>query len=109
MTNISSKTINVHQLKSNLANNLNPKLIDVRETEEWNSGRLPNAIHIPKSDISSKISQYVLPEEPIYLYCRSGFRSFHAAQELVNLGYTEVYNVEGGILDWSSAGYPLVL
>ena len=46
-------------------------------------------------------------DSKIVLYCRSGRMSEIAAEELVNLGYTNVWNVSGGMLDWEKAGYPL--
>ena len=78
---------------------------------------IPRGSSIPGTDlfipydeitVSENISQ--LPKEKdsqIVLYCRSGRMSQIAAEELVNLGYTNVWNVSDGMLGWEQGGYPL--
>lgn len=60
-----------------------------------------------------KIGQYLdeLPADKnaqIVLYCRSGSMSATAARELVKLGYTDVWNLDGGMIAWKQLGYPLL-
>jgi rhodanese-related sulfurtransferase len=52
----------------------------------------------------------ILPDKefPIILYCRSGNMSEQAAQDLAELGYTQIYDVPGGMIAWESSGYTLV-
>ena len=67
-------------------------------------------LFIPYDKITVSENLLQLPAEKdskIVLYCRSGRMSEIAAEELVNLGYTNVWNVSGGMLDWEKAGYPL--
>ena len=47
-------------------------------------------------------------DRPVYVICRSGNRSRTASETLIRLGYSEVYNVEGGINAWLDAGLPVV-
>jgi rhodanese-related sulfurtransferase len=102
------KTINVHELKNKIEAKDYLYLIDVRELEEWQEVRLANALHIPKDQLSHSIASYVENKEaPIYLYCRGGVRSLYAAQQLMDLGYTDVYSVDGGIVEWTIFGYPI--
>ena len=102
------QTINVHELKNKMELNNHLCLIDVREMDEWNEIRIPGAIHIPKDEISLQIESHVSDKSlPIYLHCRGGVRSLYAAQSLLNLGYKEVYSVDGGIVEWAMFGYPI--
>ena len=108
MTNHNIKTVDVHELKNKME--LNPELclIDVREQEEWQSVRIPNAIHIPKDLISISIEAKIPDKShPIYLHCKGGVRSLYAAQCLMDMGYNDVYSVDGGIMEWAMFGYPV--
>lgn len=108
MKKIDIKTIDVHQLKAKIESQPDLCLIDVRELEEWQTVHIPGAKHIPKDLISSTIASLSLTQKhPIFLHCRSGVRSLHAAQSLVDLGYEEVFSVEGGIVEWAMYGYPI--
>ncbi len=75
-------------------------IIDARTTEEFNEGHVKGAILIPEYEIGDR-AEAELPrkDQLILVYCRSGRRSKIAAQELVNLGYTNVKEF-GGIIDW---------
>ncbi|MCE0723302.1 MULTISPECIES: rhodanese-like domain-containing protein [Legionella] len=108
MTKPNIKTIDVHQLKEMMANNPNLCLIDVRELEEWQEFHISGALHIPKDIIASSIAATIPnKDQPIYLHCKGGVRSLFAAQSLMDLGYQEVYSVDGGIIDWAMSGYPI--
>lgn len=78
----------------------NAIIIDVREEYEYNESHIPNAKLVPLGSIESDISN-VIPEKDtvILVYCRSGNRSKTAAEKLVSMGYTNVYEF-GGIIDW---------
>lgn len=75
-------------------------IIDVRTQEEFDTGHIPNAILLPLDTLADKASE-VLPdkEQRLLIYCRSGNRSATAAKQLIEMGYTEVYDF-GGIIDW---------
>ena len=85
-------------------------LLDVRTTAEWEQdGHLENATLIPHSDLEDREAE--LPEDKdalILLYCRSGNRSQDAAKTLLDLGFTNLIELESGINGWKSAGMPVV-
>ncbi len=108
MTDHKIKTINVHELKKRMDSDPTLCLIDVREDEEWQEQRIPGALHLQKDTLAGKIAIHEPDlEKPIYLHCRGGVRSLTAAGYLMDLGYTNVYSVDGGIAEWAKAGYPV--
>jgi molybdopterin/thiamine biosynthesis adenylyltransferase/rhodanese-related sulfurtransferase len=83
------------------------RVIDVRETEELASGKLPGASHVPRGYLETRI-EGIVPDrsERIILYCASGNRSVLAANTLVrDLGYEHVESMVGGITLWKDRGY----
>ena len=75
-------------------------LLDVRTEEEFKEEYIEGAILIPDNEISSRIESEIPNKDIIiFVYCRSGRRSANAAYEMVNMGYTNVYDF-GGIIDW---------
>lgn len=106
MNDSSIPSIDVHEL--NDLRNAHPDLtiIDVREQHEWDQIHIPGAIHIPKDAIADKIKDHCQDTKAaIYLHCRSGVRSVEAAQNLKAMGYSNLYSVSGGIMEWAMAGY----
>ena len=82
-------------------------VIDVRETEELASGKLPGAIHVPRSYLETRIEGITGDrEQRIILYCASGVRSAFGAHTLMTeLGYEDVESMAGGITLWKDRGY----
>ncbi len=76
-------------------------ILDVRTQEEYDEGHIPNALLVPDTEIKDK-ADTALPdkEQTILVYCRSGRRSASAAKELLDMGYTKVFDF-GGILYWN--------
>src|SRR5262245_12591083 len=87
-----------------------PLVVDVRERHEWDEGRLPDAVHIPRGSLESRIER-AAPDhsQPILVYCGSGTRSAFAAKTLEDLGYDNVTNLDGGIAEWKRNGFPVVV
>lgn len=82
-------------------------VLDVRTAEEYAKGHLPKARNIDwySEDFMQQVSGY-LKSRPVYVYCLSGARSAAAADKLRSAGFSEVYNMEGGIVKWRAAGLP---
>jgi rhodanese-related sulfurtransferase len=81
------------------------QLIDVREPEEHEAGRIAGGRLVPLSDLSAQ-AQTVSREQPVVFYCRSGSRSAMAAEAFRQAGF-DAHNMSGGLLDWAAAGLPL--
>ena len=87
----------------------NAVLVDVRTNDEYNSGYIENSINIDYfSDDFSENVEKLDKNTPIVLYCRSGKRSSKSANKLSKLGFKEIYNLQGGILDWIEIGNSVI-
>lgn len=84
-------------------------LIDTREDNEWEKGRLPGALHLGKGVIERDI-EGAIPDKAaeVVLYCGGGFRSALAADNLQKMGYTNVVSMDGGFRGWVEAGGEVV-
>ena len=78
-------------------------LIDVRTSDEFISGHIQDARNIDWLDESQHEQFLKIPKNhSILLYCQSGKRSYNTAQFLNKNGYTSVYNIKGGVIDWNN-------
>lgn len=83
-------------------------LIDVREPEEHQSGRLPKSVPIPRGILEMTMERHFKdPAKPVVLYCAGGGRSAVAAQALKKMGYENVASMEGGYDGWARSGFPV--
>ena len=90
-----------------LINKENPLLLDVREPGEYNSGHLPEALHIPLSQLKSRSDELAkYATRPVIVYCERGVRSSTAASALAKLGFQRVLELRGGLRAWRDAGLP---
>lgn len=110
--------ISVAQLAQILQQNPQAIVIDIREPSETEQGSIANAALIPRGVLEMQIDSAAtiqqrfstleeLAQQPIYLLCRSGARSVLSAISLQQMGFSEVYSVEGGFLAWQAADYPV--
>ena len=105
---IINKKLVASDFKVNVDNN-NLQLIDVRTPKEYEEGHIKNAENIDFYNAAFYTQMNKLnKDEPLYIYCRSGGRSGKAAAKLKELGFTEVYDLQGGILDWKKNYFELV-
>lgn len=84
-------------------------IVDVREQDEWNEQHIEGAIFIPLAELENRmgeLEQY--KDSPIIMQCRTGRRSNIASKSLIEAGFSNVQNLEGGILAWSESGLATV-
>ena len=91
-----------------LSNRENAVFLDIREDREYKGGHIPDAIHIPLSQLSGRVSELgKYKGSPVIAYCRSGNRSNAAGGVLKKNGFENVYNLGGGIVAWEKASLPV--
>lgn len=87
----------------------NAFLLDVRTPEEVNRSFIKNAVFMDIHDsVFEKKIATIDKKLPVFVYCAIGVRSADAANMLHNLGFNEVYDLKGGIINWKLAGLPIV-
>jgi molybdopterin/thiamine biosynthesis adenylyltransferase/rhodanese-related sulfurtransferase len=83
-------------------------LLDVRESEEWDAGHIPGAVHVARGYLESRVEGAIGADrdQRVIVYCASGQRSALAANTLKDLlGYENVASMTGGITLWKDRGY----
>ena len=84
----------------------NAQILDVRTPEEFSGEHLNDATNVNWNDPNfvSNASKYD-KSKPVFVYCKVGGRSKQAAEKLSELGFSEIYNLDGGIMKWNAAGF----
>jgi rhodanese-related sulfurtransferase len=93
---------------TDLINRRDAVVVDVRPAADFAKGHIINAMNIPMNGFKNQIG--VLQkhkDKPILVSCRSGAQSTGACKELRKEGFSEVYNLRGGLLAWENANLPL--
>lgn len=77
------------------------QLVDVRTAREFNQGHIEGAINIDfySGKFTAEFNK-LMKDKAVYVYCRSGKRSRHSANKLIALGFMEIYDLQGGILNY---------
>ena len=94
--NIQNEDITINDLKIKVSQGA--VLVDVRSAQEYREGHLQGAINIPDFEINNRIQREIPKKNQlIILYCQYGERSKSAMRIMKNMGYTNVYNLFGGL------------
>lgn len=81
--------------------------LDVREPNEWNLGRIPGAVFIPRGRLESDVEVRVPRDARVVIYCANANRSALAADTLQQMGYGDVVSMAEGWTKWIAAGAPV--
>jgi rhodanese-related sulfurtransferase len=98
------ETISVHQAADIIAKH-EVDVIDVRDVAEWCSGHIPGARVVPLDQL--RTDPDAIKHDGVMFVCAKGVRSLSAAKLAERLGYSKLYNLEGGTSAWARAGLPL--
>ena len=100
--------VSVEELEAALA--AGARLIDVRETDEYEDGHVAGAIHVALGTVPDNVAAFCVPVDgggPTYVICKSGGRSMRACEFLAQQG-VEAVNVAGGTMEWIVSGRSVV-
>ena len=97
--------ISVDVVKKSIDTHENVILLDVRTVGEYSRNKLENASNLPLDEVVERIES-IVPDKStkVYVYCLSGSRSVHAVDTMLKLGYTNVFNMTGGLLACRAKG-----
>lgn len=87
----------------------NQTIIDIRTPQEFVGGHIEGAVNINLFDKNflTQISEFD-KSKPIFLYCRSGNRTYSASKKVSELGFEKVYDLQGGIQNWARSNYQII-
>ena len=97
------KTITVEDVRTLIKGN-NITILDIRDEESFARSHIPNAIRLSSNNID-EIIENSNHEDNILIYCYMGISSQNAAQHFCNLGFKNIYNLEGGFTEFSKWYY----
>ncbi|MGH8663026.1 MAG: rhodanese-like domain-containing protein [Burkholderiales bacterium] len=102
-----SREVSVQQAVQ-LINRRDAVVLDVRDAQEYASGHIANARHIPAGEVGKRIAELdKVKQRPVIVACRTGARAAAACALLRKSGFAEVFALKGGIVGWQQASLPL--
>ncbi|AZA92941.1 Thioredoxin C-1 [Chryseobacterium nakagawai] len=107
--NKSESSLPAIEFSKKLGQTKDVQLVDVRTPGEFRNGHLKNAMNIDWSaDDFNEKSKALDKSKPVFVYCMSGPRSMAAAAKLKEMGFKNVYEMQGGMMKWRNASLPEV-
>lgn len=100
-------TISCKELKEKLTNT-KVCILDAREKVEYKVSHLLHAKYVGYNNFDNSALKNIAKETTIVVYCSVGYRSEKIGEKLKKMGYSKVYNLYGGIFEWTNQRYPLV-
>lgn len=103
-----NETIDVDAFQKKQAELKDVQLLDVRTPDEYNEGHLKGALNIDwrGTDFADQVAK-LDKNKPVMVYCLGGGRSSAAAEKMQEMGFTTIYNMEGGFMKWTNANKPV--
>lgn len=89
------------QVREMQARNERVVYLDVREPNEWNLGRIPHAVHLPRGNLETKVEGMIDRAQKVVIYCARGNRSALAALTMKQMGYESVTSMARGFQGWA--------
>ena len=98
------KEVSAREVLERKSSGENLTLLDVRDLQEVNLGKIPGTLHISRGNLETKVEALIPRDAHVVVYCASGNRSAFAAETMAEMGYTDVASMAGGFRAWVEAG-----
>jgi len=105
---IKYKSVGPYEFHLQYLKNDSALLIDVREPFEYRGKIIKGAVNIPSSGNLEFASDTLDRKLALFLYCTTGYRSDRMAASMAGRGFSKVYSLDGGIIEWKKEGYPVI-
>ncbi len=102
-----TREVSIDDVRQSLGTPGAPLILDVREPQETNLGRLPGAVVIPRGTMETRIESVAPRDAAVVIYCATDNRSALAADTLRQMGYENVAWMKGGFRGWAVGGGPV--
>ena len=89
----------INNIEPSELKNINYKIIDIRDTSQYEINHIPNAINIPAQILTMEPEKYINKNETYYIYCQKGMTSLSTCKILTLKGY-KIINIKGGYENW---------
>lgn len=91
-----------------LMNQQNTLVLDIRDAQDFAVGHLPRARHIPVAELEKRVAEIQkFKDKPVIVTCRTGNRAGAGVRVLRKLGFTQVFQLKGGLQAWEAASLPV--
>lgn len=97
------------QFATNLVNQKDAVIVDVRAADEFREGHIPGSVNIPQSQVTDRMGELEkYKDKPLILTCKMGNQAAHLGRQLRNKGFSELYRIQGGVTAWRNDNLPVV-
>lgn len=97
------------QAATNMVNQQEALIIDVRPADEFRAGHIAGSRNIPSDQIGDRIGELEgYREKPLIFTCDTGSQASHAGRQLLAKGFKQVYRIQGGVAAWRNDNLPVV-
>lgn len=96
------------QVATNLVNQQNAVIVDVRDNDEFRAGHIPGSLNIPAGKAMERISELEqYKDRPLILTCKMGNQAAHLGRQLRGKGFKELFRIQGGVTAWRNDNLPV--
>jgi rhodanese-related sulfurtransferase len=83
--------------------------LDIREAADYKKGHIADSVHIPNAKLGSRVGELeAYKEKPVIVVCRMGQTASGASKHLLDAGFSDVYKMKGGMMEWDALQLPVV-
>ncbi len=103
----SGPKVSTHEA-TRLINQQDALVLDIREKKEFKAGHIVDALNIPFASLANRKDELKDKDRAIVVVCKSGQTAAAASKLLKDAGYTSVYRMSGGMMEWTGNNLPVV-